>query len=422
MRQRKSSNNGRLSENPYNIYEAAISLNKQDSEKCPFTGLPAVHLKLMCSPIAGLLTRIERKLFFGQSKDFYAGILDKWILLYPSKSNDMAPSEYFYPKSLEISKGENQFIIVTSHDKRYQFQAPNSQEYDEWIDNINKILEEIESGRIKESRLPQLLLSRKLPSLPTASDNGKKEADDIENYYSFGGTQPSINSNEERLYEEPCSASIESESPPKLPKKIGKKIIEEEEDEHEYDTPKSTKSVKELSDIKEEENNLTEVVQDIEHNENVLPTNVPRGKVSEIIPILSGINLISPEEKLRSSNAIRTRKSQNMDDTVPSETVENYKRRKSPVKKWFRQTIMRGKRFSQKEKSPSIEEHDEEMNKVVKGSKVNMIINQLEKTGQLKTLKKGLKSRKSLTYDTGEEYETVCVKSQLDVPKMKIMA
>ncbi|KAG5677963.1 hypothetical protein PVAND_007675 [Polypedilum vanderplanki] len=111
MNKRKSASNSQRSENPYNIYEATITLSNQDFDTCPFTGLPAVHLKLMCSPITGLLTRLEKKLFFGQSKDFYAGILDKWILLYPSKSNDMKPSEHFYPKSVEKLKGENQFVI-----------------------------------------------------------------------------------------------------------------------------------------------------------------------------------------------------------------------------------------------------------------------------------------------------------------------
>ncbi|CAH1715302.1 unnamed protein product [Chironomus riparius] len=406
MSHRKSSNS-RVSENPYNIYEAAISLSNQDSEKCPFTGLPAVHLKLMCSPLAGLLTRIERKLFFGQSKDFYAGILDKWILLYPSKSNDMAPSEYFYPKRLVNVKGENQFIIVTNNDKRYHFQAPNSHEYSEWIENINKILEDSHSGRARESQIiPQLLSTRKLPlpPPPTKEDDKKENNDDIENYYSFSGASQSINSNEERLYEEPCSTSIEdNESPPKLPRKIGKKIIEEDEVDHEYDTPKSTKSFDETKDVKDVEN--------VPPQHNDTSPNIPRVKVSEMTAILSGFNLVSPEEKLRSSNMIRNRKALSIE---PTDVIESHKR-KSPVKKWFRETIMRSKRYSQKEKtSPVIEEADEEMNKVVtsvKGSKVNMIINQLEKSGQLKALKKGLKSRKSLVYDNNEEYETVCVKN-----------
>jgi hypothetical protein len=364
----------------------------------------------MCSPITGLLTRLEKKLFFGQSKDFYAGILDKWILLYPSKSNDMAPSEYFYPKCLVNVKGENQFIIVTNNDKRYHFQAPNSQEYSEWIENINKILEECQSGRVRESQIPQLLSSRKLPSPPPQTKPDKKENnDDIENYYSFGGTPHSINSsNDERLYEEPCSASIDdNESPPKLPKKIGKKIIEEDEVDHEYDTPKSTKSLDETKEVVQNSKDIENVP--AQHND--CSPNIPRLKVSEMTAILSGINLVSPEEKLRSNNMIRNRKAQNIEENAPTDVIESHKR-KSPVKKWFRQTIMRSKRYSQKEKTQSvIEETEEEVVASVKGSKVNMIINQLEKSGQLKALKKGLKSRKSLVYDNNEEYETVCVKN-----------
>jgi PH domain len=385
----------------YNIYEATISLNS-DYETCPFTGLPAVHLKLMCSPIAGLLTRLERKIFFIQSKDYYAGILDKWILLYPSKSNDMKPSEYFYPKSIGISKSENQFTIVTNGSKRYHFQAPNSQEFNEWVTNIKRIIEEVESGREKELQVPQFL-SRKLPSPPPRTEQERQEEEDDEehnscreNYYSFGGSK-SIDSNDERLYEEPCSNIdlIEEvkeeddddevdmeEKPPELPLKVGKKITNEEN--HSYDIPKPIKVL---------ENSPEDY-------------DIPRMKISEMTAILSNINLVSPEEKKKIVMKVKR--------VEEEELVESPKKQSkpSPVRKWFKKRIMREKKIS---KSPELvdnneyEENEEEMFASVKGSKVNMIINQLEKTGQLKTLSKGLKSRKSLVYDN-EEYETVCVK------------
>lgn len=409
MNQRES-RTSEISENPYNIYEVTRSLH-EDYEKCPFTGLPAVHLKLMCTPIAGLLTRFERKLFFGQSKDFYAGILDKWILLYPSKSNDMKPSEYFYPKKLDIlKKKENQFIIVTNNDKRYQFQAPNAEEYKEWIANITRIIEDIKNGKMRDSQIPQLL-SRKLPSLPNAET--------MENYYSFSGAPQSINSNEERLYEEPCSSSSLKEEkekedlcekPPELPRKTGKKIVEN--CNHGYDIPKSTKVLEEqklqsLDESKiEEEKELPKTpppeLKTVDEIETPKAYDIPRMKVSEMTAILSGINLVSPEEKRKSSAIVKVKSS---DVMISEDFVKNSK---SPVRKWFKKRIMRVKR--EKDTIHEVEE-EEESSTGAKGSKVNMIINKLEKTGQLKTLSKGyLKSRKSLKYEN-EDYELVCVKT-----------
>lgn len=414
--------NHRKSENAYNIYEATGNI-ELDTEKCPFTGLPAVHLKLMCSPIAGLLTRIERKLFFAQSKDYYAGILDKWILLYPSKSNDMKPSDYFYPKSIEMAKGDNhQFTVITNIDKRYHFQAPNSEEFYEWVVNINRIIDELTTGKVRESQMPQLL-TRKLPSLPQVN---KKD----ESYY----TPQSINSNEERLYEEPCSSMHDEidngkteEERPKLPIKTGKKNTNNDE-MHSYDTPKSNKAVNEeeihVAEINEEKSQSTEG-----STTTTTPCNKaaemmsPRGlKVSEMTAILSSINLSSPEEeKLKSSNMIKERKS--IENSINNINAENSMKKdtKSPVKKWFTRRIMRGKkqhnRVAENEEVEEVmegegEKEEEDVITSVKGSKVNMIINQLEKSGQLKTLKKGFKSRKSLVYECSEEYEPVCVKNR----------
>lgn len=419
--------NHRKSENAYDIYETAGSL-LQDSESCPFTGLPAVHLKLMCSPIVGLLTRIEKKLFFAQTKDFYAGILDKWILLYPSKSNDMKPSEYFYPKSIDIPKGDNhQFVVMTNNDKRYQFQAPNSEEFYEWIVNINRIIDELTTGKLRESQIiPQQLLTRKLPSLPHVD---KRE----DAYYTFGNTPQSINSNDERLYEEPCSSSVkdeidnsmtphgDEEKPPELPIKTGKKNISESEI-HSYDTPKSHKSVAECEE--KENENIKETTEGSNKSEEAATTPQRSVKVSEMTAILSSINLVSPEEKRKSSNLLRERKS--LENSVKDEEniITAKKNSKSPVKKWFSRRIMRGKKQQNDREIMCVEEairedegehqDEEEVMASVKGTKVNMIINQLEKSGQLKALKKGLKTRKSHVYDSNDdnkEYEPICVKN-----------
>lgn len=415
-------------ENAYDIYDTALSLAQQDENKCPYTGLPAAHLKIMNSVQAGLLTRVEKKLFFAQSKDFYAGILGKWILLYPSKSNDMKPSECFYPKAVESDKTDNQFAILTNTGKRYHFQAPNADEFAEWMMNIKQIIEENEnqeSCQLRETQTSQLSF-RKLPSPPLDEDGHEEMRDSStssENYYGFNrSSNQTVINNEERLYEEPRAANrkvVEScegeklpeqseEKPPSLPAKTGKRT--KDDSVHGYDVPKPTKASSE---------NNEKIAEDIPQPSSSSPSPSPeptsvetpdksRTKVSEMTAILSTINLVSPEEKRKSTHAPRVRTI-----TTPDKgDCEKGEKRVSPVKSWFSKQINKSKkRLSKREKSPEVDNESEEQLSPVKGTKVNMIINQLEKNGQLKVLSKSLKNRKSSALNESEDYETVCVKN-----------
>lgn len=425
----------RTQENAYDIYETASSLEHKDENKCPFTGLPAAHLKIMNSKQAGLLTRIEKKLFFVQSKDFYAGLLEKWILLYPSKSNDMKPSECFYPKSCEIEKSENQFSVVTNLGKRYHFQAPNADEFNDWIRNIRNIVEDNDkndNNKFRETPTSQLSF-RKLPSPPPPDEveYALDSRSSSENYYGFNrSSNQTVINNDETLYEEPKSShrkvEIEDktgtqEEPPNLPEKAADEVVQEPEEKppalpaktgkkpkdevHSYDIPKPTQFTNKLDD---------EAAEDIK---SLTPSPEPLGisfetpdksrtKISEMTAILSSINLVSPEEKRKSTHTPRMKKISTPDK---SETDKSEKRT-SPMKNWFSKQINKSKkRLSKRERTPEVEEENDEAVTSVKGAKVNMIINQLEKNGRLKVLSKSLKNRKSSAFNDGEDYETVCV-------------
>lgn len=408
-------------ENAYDIYETAASLGQhKDENKCPYTGLPAAHLKIMNSTQAGLLTRIEKKLFFAQTKDFYAGILEKWILLYPSKSNDMKPSECFFPKSVESEKGDNQFSVVTNSGKRLHFQVPNSEEFSEWMKNIRKIIDDNENCQLRESQSSQLSF-RKLPSPPLGEetlDSGSSS----ENYYGFNrcSNQTVINTGE-ILYEEPCSANrkveeieksdvettVDPEAPPSLPAKTGKKTKKISVDG--YDVPRPTKSVIECDEASNEAISVSPTPSPEPSDQIINETpEKSRTKISEMTAMLSSINLVSPEEKRRSAHIPKAKKIPTADK---SETDKGEKR-VSPMKSWFTKHINK-KKSVKREMTPEVEEMEDEAVSSVKGSKVNMIINQLEKNGQLKVLSKSLKNRfeKSSIYNEGEDYETVCVRN-----------
>lgn len=408
-------------ENAYDIYETAASLDQQkDDNKCPYTGLPAAHLKIMNSSQVGLLTRIEKKLFFAQTKDFYAGILEKWILLYPSKSNDMKPSEFFFPRSVETEKGDNQFNVVSNSGKRFHFQAPNADEFGEWMKNIKQIIDDSEhydNCQLRESQTSQLSF-RKLPS-PPLSDENPDSRESSENYYGFNrSSNQTVINNDETLYEEPCSAKRrveESEEvyvkaeevPPSLPVKTGKKVKKISVDG--YDVPKPTKPL-----IKNEEPQEAVSISPTPSPEPSDPITYEtpdkaRTKVSEMTAMLSSINLVSPEEKRKSAHIPKSKKI----PTADKSETEKVEKRVSPMKSWFAKQINKSKKkIAKRDKTPEMEEAEEdEAVTSVKGSKVNMIINQLERNGQLKVLSKSLKNRKSSVYNEGEDYETVCVRN-----------
>jgi hypothetical protein len=384
-------------ENTYDVYEASPS--QINTNICPYTGLPAAHLKLMNSPQVGLLTKKERKLFFAQGKDFYAGILGKWILLYPSKSNDMKPSEYFCPLSFDVEKAENHFSIVTEKGKKLTFQAPNVEEFSGWLENLRNIVEssiEMCQIREKESTMDQ---NRKLPSPPLEieeecidSIGDRTSSEDYYGGFNRCSNQTVINT-EERLYEEPtrsihetdvkidsCDDNANPPSPPCLPAKTGRKTIVEDDETHSYDIPKPTKSIER---------------DDMNFNESEM-SDKSRSKVSEMTAILSTtINLVSPEEKRKSS----PKKIPSIENHQTHETTTNEKRA-SPMKTWFTKHMKIRRR--KREKTP-IDLSEEENEDPSMNTTVNSIVNMFEKNGHFKNLSKNLK--------THEDYETVCIGS-----------
>lgn len=388
-----NSSTSSIEENTYDIYDASPNL---DESKCPYTGLPAAHLKLMNSPQVGLLTRVGKKMFFAKEKDFYAGILGKWILLYPSKSNDMKPSEYFYPVSIELEKSEHHFSIVTNKRKKFIFHAPNRQEYEGWLDAIRNVIETVNNEptacqlREKDTMTDQF---RKLPSPPLEDDeeNTTHDSDDrvsSENYYGFNRssnrTVIDASIEEERLYEEPTRSTlveqtidaIDDENPPTLPLKTGRKTIDDSET-HSYDVPKPMKFADTLH-----------------INEN--SPDKSRSRVSEMTAILAtSMSLVSPEEMRKSTTPTKKQ-------PIPVECQDPQEKRVSPMKVWFTKHIKMRRRQKVREITPEIE--DELPCDAAKIITVNSIVNMFEKNGHFKNLSKNLKLK-------DDDYETVSFKT-----------
>ncbi|XP_055641275.1 uncharacterized protein LOC129778411 isoform X2 [Toxorhynchites rutilus septentrionalis] len=189
---------------------------EDDNSKCPYSGLPAAHLRIKQSPKYGTLFKQEKRLFFDQSKKFFVGLLDKWLLLY-NNCNDLKPTQCILIKDVRLDfslndqiNEKNQFYIVVSGDDRICFLSPSFKELNEWMVSIQQNL-------LAKSDNVSYSTSRKLP-LPPMPDYLCTDV----------GGNSGGNYHEDDIYEEPQLLSKHSE------------IIK---DLHNYDTPKTTADI-----------------------------------------------------------------------------------------------------------------------------------------------------------------------------------
>uniref|UniRef100_A0A182N541 PH domain-containing protein n=1 Tax=Anopheles dirus TaxID=7168 RepID=A0A182N541_9DIPT len=141
-----------------------------DEHQCPYGGLPASHLRLQQAPKHGTLFKQEKRLFFDQFKKYYVGLIGKWLLLYNSH-NDLKPWQTIFIKSIKLDLNLNEqinekhlFQIITHTDSKVHFLSPSFQDLNEWIVAIeNNLIEKVD--RAEETVAPQGQ-PRKLPLPP----------------------------------------------------------------------------------------------------------------------------------------------------------------------------------------------------------------------------------------------------------------
>ncbi|XP_055548637.1 uncharacterized protein LOC129732123 isoform X2 [Wyeomyia smithii] len=194
------------------------SSGSNSSKSCPFSGLPAAHLRIKQSPKHGTLFRLEKRLFFDQSKKFYVGLLDRWLLLYNS-CNELKPAQCIQIKDIKLDLSlndqineKNQFHIITPDDAKLCFLTPSFKELNEWVVAIQQNL------LIKSDSQPG---ARKLPLPPTPEFGTGDETDS-------GSDQKD---HDDGIYEEPQQILH------------SKRNSSGTRNEHNYDTPKATAEV-----------------------------------------------------------------------------------------------------------------------------------------------------------------------------------
>ncbi|XP_058451320.1 uncharacterized protein LOC131430399 [Malaya genurostris] len=352
---------------------------EDDSSKCPFSGLPATHLRIKQSPKYGTLFRFEKRIFFDQSKKFYVGLLDKWLLLY-NNCNDLKPTQCVQVKDIKLDLSlndqineKNQFHIITSNEGKLCFLTPSFKELNEWIVAIQQNLLVKSDNTASNS-------SRKLPLPPTPDfiidepDNGTDSKD-----------------HEDGIYEEP--QQLLSKQHPTT------------ENEHKYDTPKAT------AEVGQNQNQRNTNASSPSKIINVVPISPARANKCDPIchlpvPTVANISDSQPNPPLSSSTPAMTTPVKSwlfnrFNKSPDSGASVDQKHTRKPLQKKLsfqpQDTAPVGVKPTMaiggtdgiakppiSMKSPSVTVPSASH----KGSKINMIISQLEANGQLNLLSK----------------------------------
>ncbi|KAH8307604.1 hypothetical protein KR044_004765 [Drosophila immigrans] len=206
---------------------------------CPYADLPAGHLALQRSTKYGQLHRIEKRLFFDQTKKYYCGILNDWMLCYSDGPTACRPSSSLYLKSSAIEiehfgEGKRREICfqITTADpgKKFVYQANNEVDAKEWIHAIEAA---IRGDAIAQASLKML---RQLPKLPTPPM--MKKLSYSPPAAAAAATTSAVDSPTDSIYEEPSPLYNfgDASTPPRLPDKCNSPSALAKR--FEYDIPK----------------------------------------------------------------------------------------------------------------------------------------------------------------------------------------
>ncbi|XP_058055861.1 uncharacterized protein LOC131207267 [Anopheles bellator] len=326
-----------------------------DEHQCPFSGLPASHLRLQQSPKHGTLFKQEKRLFFDQFKKYYVGLIGKWLLVYNSH-NDLKPCQTIFIKSFKLDLSLNEHInekhlfqIYTHTDSKVHFLSPSFQDLNEWIVAIeNNLIER--TDRVEGTGSNAI---RKLPLPPYPEQCGIDETD------------LHTMSHDDGIYEEPALClKTEVVSPAK---ENGGSA-----NTHGYDTPKP--------------GTPKPVEPDVVPDGGKTDSPPSMGKKNETPVTSSDFCAVNPAIPQLTTSSNRPVKSwlKNRFNRSPAEPVDV-----KPSKK-----AMKKLSFEELPASDGVKEP-----KGVKGAKINMIISQLEANGKLNLLSKRLnESNKRYTW------------------------
>ncbi|XP_055838188.1 uncharacterized protein LOC129906435 [Episyrphus balteatus] len=386
---------------------------------CPYAGLPASHLSIQKSTKFGQLQRIEKRLFFDQCKKCYCGILSDWLLCYCDGVTSLRPAFSVHLKThgVEVEhygdgkRRELCFQITTPDpNKKHVFQCNSEVEAKEWIHAIEAVIR----GDSAATQLASTKSPRKLPTPPIR----KKAFSD--------STSTRSDSNNDCIYEEPSplynmhqptellierSKEEDSTDRPDIPEK--QKSITNMAKKFDYDIPKSPplpvnseSETAELLDISRNNSDFQTKVKDVHSKlSSQLSTSGPSPErlkkiVKKTLSSDSESSVISPQHTPSTKEQKKAVKSSQKHSKSPNQEKSS--------RNWFLNRLNKSTSSTRSSTaSPTKCKQSEKENLLnnleicdgfegdfisptnggastnVKGSKVNMIINQFEASGHL---------------------------------------
>lgn len=385
---------------------------------CPYAGLPASHLSIQKSTKFGQLQRVEKRLFFDQCKKCYCGILSDWLLCYCDGIASLRPAFSVHLKTLGVEvehygdgkRRELCFQITTPDpNKKYVFQCNSEVEAKEWIHAIEAVIRGDSGAHLSATKSPRKLPTPPLKKKPSIADNVSNRSESM-NDCIYEEPSPLYNMHQptELLIEKNKN---DNETVPDVPEK--QKSITNMAKKFDYDIPKSPplpinseSETAELLDISRNNSDFQMKIKDVHSKlSSQLSTSGPSPeRLKRIV-----------KKTLSSDSDTSTISSQQTPTKEQKKTVKNsLKNSKSPSQEkssrnWFLNRLNKSTSSTRSStSSPTKCKQSEKENLLnnlemcdgyegelisptngtssavnVKGSKVNMIINQFEASGHI---------------------------------------
>lgn len=380
----------------------------RESEEFPYTDLSTEEI-ISKATFQGELVQVGRRSFFGKPKTMFVILVDRWLLIYGSKG-EKRPIQHIFVKKCERlpeDKHSNGFKVFSQKDeKSSEFQCSSEKQANEWVTAIENAikLKRTSHGYVNVNKSVNI---RKLPTPPAITYRKSNKSDDIYEEPDVLNVRKSAIEKQEKLEKKEEQEELTYDNVdhsistimldmPHIPVKLGsfKGTVCPN-----YDVPKNNRLVV-VENVKRT-STIEEKTSEADANFIKNPRKSPQASTSRInvknVTSSSVQNTEEIKEKLRQQGIILTpikthpvsssKSTSKFSLSSPTKDLN-----KQTIKNWFKIKKRKSVSESNSEKSEEttiIQKSPQITAKTVNnnsGSKVNMIIHQLEANGHLKHL------------------------------------
>lgn len=172
---------GECVEQTYDYCSFETNFEEVKKLECPYMTLGVTEVIKKGVTIEGELVQIERRSFFGKPKTMFVILIERWLLIYGSKT-DKRPIQWIFIKRCErIAEANhtNAFrIFPITDEKPSEFQCSTQKQANEWIFAIESVLKSKRTshGYVNVNKTVNI---RKLPTPPAVTYRKSNKSDDI---------------------------------------------------------------------------------------------------------------------------------------------------------------------------------------------------------------------------------------------------